>query len=164
MKAKESLFERNGQRRLPRSVWTVNLPAQRLRERIQPAFTHVAAASDFGFVMHDATRIDLAASAAAYREALQLSAGQPMQALFVENFDAHIKHAEGFHRRWMGSNEAKRRWCERVAQMEIDMLCPQHGAIYRGADVHRFISWFDDLQVARHCHCRHPGCNHGPNP
>lgn len=45
------------------------LPAQRLRERIQPAFTHVAAASDFGFVMHDATRIDLAASAAAYREA-----------------------------------------------------------------------------------------------
>lgn len=67
--------------------------------------------------------------------------------LFVENFDAHIKYAEGFHRRWMGSNEAKRRWCERVAQMEIDMLCPQHGAIYRGADVHRFISWFDDLQV-----------------
>jgi flavorubredoxin len=27
------------------------------------------------------------------------------------------------------------------------MLCPQHGAIYRGADVQRFISWFDDLQV-----------------
>jgi flavorubredoxin len=47
----------------------------------------------------------------------------------------------------MGSNEAKRRWCERVSQLDIDMLCPQHGAIYRGADVQRFISWFDDLQV-----------------
>ena len=67
--------------------------------------------------------------------------------LFVENFDQHIRHAEGFHRRWMGSNEAKRRWCERVSQMEIDMLCPQHGAIYQGADVQRFINWFDELQV-----------------
>ena len=27
------------------------------------------------------------------------------------------------------------------------MLCPQHGAIYRGADVQRFINWFDNLQV-----------------
>jgi len=67
--------------------------------------------------------------------------------LFVENFDAHIRHAEGFHRRWMGSNEAKRAWCERVSKMDIDMLCPQHGAIYQGADVQRFINWFDALQV-----------------
>ena len=67
--------------------------------------------------------------------------------LFVENFDRHIRHADGFHRRWMGSNEAKRRWCERASQMDIDMLCPQHGAIYRGADVSRFINWFDELHV-----------------
>ncbi len=66
---------------------------------------------------------------------------------FVEDFDRHIRHAEGFHRRWMGSNEAKRRWCERVSKMDIDMLCPQHGAIYSGADVQRFINWFDELQV-----------------
>jgi len=67
--------------------------------------------------------------------------------LFVENFDQHIRHAEAFHRRWMGSNEAKRRWCERVSQLDVDLLCPQHGAIYRGADVQRFIDWFDDLPV-----------------
>lgn len=67
--------------------------------------------------------------------------------LFVENFDTHIRNAETFHRRWMGSNEAKRRWCERVSQLDIDMLCPQHGAIYRGGDVQRFINWFDELQV-----------------
>lgn len=67
--------------------------------------------------------------------------------LFVEDFDRHVRHAEAFHRRWMGSNEAKRRWCERVAQMDVDMLCPQHGAIYKGDDVARFINWFDDLQV-----------------
>lgn len=67
--------------------------------------------------------------------------------LFVESFDSHIRHAQGFHQRWMGSNEAKRRWCERVSRLDIDLLCPQHGAIYRGADVQRFINWFDELQV-----------------
>jgi len=69
------------------------------------------------------------------------------QALVVDDFAAHIRHAEGFHRRWMGSNEAKRAWCERVSQLDIDMMCPQHGAIYQGDDVKRFINWFDELRV-----------------
>ena len=62
-------------------------------------------------------------------------------------FDAHIKHAEYFHRRWMPSNAAKRDWCERVSKMNIDFLCPQHGAIYTGRNVQRFIDWFDQLDV-----------------
>lgn len=45
------------------------LPADRLRQRIRPPFVHLQAASDFGFVMHDALAVDLAASAAAYRSA-----------------------------------------------------------------------------------------------
>lgn len=68
-------------------------------------------------------------------------------ALFVRNFDQHIRHAEGFHRRWMGSTEAKLDWCERASRMKIDMLCPQHGAIYQGDDVMRFINWFAELPV-----------------
>ncbi len=67
--------------------------------------------------------------------------------LFVEDFDRHIRHAEGFHRRWMGSDKAKRDWCARVSQLDIDMLCPQHGAIYRGEQVKRFIDWFAQLEV-----------------
>lgn len=67
--------------------------------------------------------------------------------LFVNNFDRHIKYAEGFHRRWMGSDIAKRVWCERASAMSIDMLCPQHGAIYCGDDVMRFINWFDELVI-----------------
>lgn len=67
--------------------------------------------------------------------------------LFVKDFDRHIRHAQGFHQRWMGSNEAKLDWCERVAKLDIDLLCPQHGAIYQGADVHRFINWFAELPV-----------------
>lgn len=69
------------------------------------------------------------------------------QRLHVEDFDRHIRHAEMFHRRWMGSNDAKRRWCERVSRLEVDLMCPQHGAIYRGRDVPRFIEWFDELKV-----------------
>jgi len=68
--------------------------------------------------------------------------------LYVKDFDRHIRYAEGFHRRWMGSPEAKRRWCERASTMKIDLLCPQHGAIYTGADVGRFINWFAELEVA----------------
>jgi flavorubredoxin len=47
----------------------------------------------------------------------------------------------------MPSNEAKRAWCERISKLEIDFLCPQHGAIYTGANVQRFIDWFDSLKV-----------------
>jgi flavorubredoxin len=67
--------------------------------------------------------------------------------LFVEDFDSHTRFSEGFHRRFMGSEVAKRDWCERVSKLPIDMLCPQHGAIYRGKDVGRFIDWFDGLAV-----------------
>lgn len=72
------------------------------------------------------------------------------QGIYVTNFDDHVRYAEGFHKRWMGSNEAKNDWCDRVGAMDIKMLCPQHGAIYRGADVARFIQWFRDLEVGLH--------------
>lgn len=67
--------------------------------------------------------------------------------LIVEDFDRHIRHAEAFHRRWMGSERAKRDWCNLVSQMDIQMLCPQHGAIYQGANVKRFIDWFSQLDI-----------------
>jgi flavorubredoxin len=67
--------------------------------------------------------------------------------VFVTDFDKTVKAAEGFHRRWMGSNSAKLSWCERVSKLDIDMLCPQHGAIFQGADVERFINWFAELEV-----------------
>lgn len=69
------------------------------------------------------------------------------QGLYVENFDAHVAYMRGFHQRWMGSNEAKRDWCERVSKLPIDLLCPQHGAIFQGPDVERFLNWFDELAV-----------------
>lgn len=44
------------------------LPRERLARRIAADFTHVEEARDFGFVMHNAVDIDLAASAQRYRE------------------------------------------------------------------------------------------------
>ena len=67
--------------------------------------------------------------------------------MFVKDFDSHVRYIEGFHKRWMGSRSARDAWCERVSQLDIDMLCPQHGAIYRGDDVKRFINWFSRLDV-----------------
>lgn len=67
--------------------------------------------------------------------------------IFVKNFDQHIQYAEGFHRRWMGSECAKIDWCERVSKLNVDMLCPQHGSIYAGEDVNRFINWLSELKI-----------------
>ncbi|HEX5339156.1 MAG TPA: MBL fold metallo-hydrolase [Gallionella sp.] len=77
---------------------------------------------------------------------------QDMNDLYVKDFDKHIEFARGFHQRWMGSKEAVLDWCERASKMQIDMLCPQHGAIYRGADVERFINWFAELEVGSGVH------------
>ncbi len=67
--------------------------------------------------------------------------------IFVSDFDRHIQFAKKFHQRWLGSNEAKQNWCQRIAAMDIDMLCPQHGSIYTGDDVERFINWLAELPV-----------------
>jgi flavorubredoxin len=67
--------------------------------------------------------------------------------IFVRDFDQHTAYMEGFHRRWMPSNRAKQHWVERVGRLKIDLLCPQHGAIFAGADIGRFLNWFSELNV-----------------
>ncbi|MGE5386031.1 MAG: hypothetical protein ACM3SV_09095 [Betaproteobacteria bacterium] len=57
--------------RVPKLRLTVRslLPQTQLRQRIGFDFEHLPVATDFGFVMHDALRVDLEASAARYRQA-----------------------------------------------------------------------------------------------
>ncbi len=67
---------------------------------------------------------------------------------FVEDFDKHIKYMEGFHRRYMVSNKVLRFWASMVRQLDIEMIVPQHGAIFKGKDmVNRFIEWVENLEV-----------------
>ena len=47
----------------------------------------------------------------------------------------------------MPSNEAKRDWVERVRKLNVKMICPQHGRIFKDDNVDRFLDWFDALEV-----------------
>ena len=64
----------------------------------------------------------------------------------VTDFDAHLKYMEGFHRRYMSANVAMRRWAAAARKLDIEIIAPQHGALFRGrALVERFISWAEAL-------------------
>ncbi len=71
-------------------------------------------------------------------------AGVPV---FVEDFDSHIEKMRFFHQRWMPSEQAKRVWIDKVRDLEIDILAPQHGRMFQGDDVKRFLDWFEGLQI-----------------
>jgi flavorubredoxin len=65
---------------------------------------------------------------------------------FVENFKTYLPHIEGFHRRYMCSNRAIQAWLKRISKLEINMIAPQHGRIYKGKVLHQFIDWISKLQ------------------
>lgn len=65
---------------------------------------------------------------------------------FVDDFDAHLPYIEEFHRRYMCSNKAARIWADMVSGLDVEMLAPQHGPVYRGRAVKDFLAWFRELQ------------------
>jgi flavorubredoxin len=67
--------------------------------------------------------------------------------MFVEDFEMHILHMRYFHQRWMPSERAKQNWLERVRELDIEMFAPQHGRVFRGDDVKRFLDWFEGLPL-----------------
>ena len=67
--------------------------------------------------------------------------------IYVTDFDEHVTKMKGFHQRWMPSNTAKNEWIHRVRQMDIDILAPQHGRLFTGDNIDRFLDWFEALEV-----------------
>jgi len=64
----------------------------------------------------------------------------------VEDFDAHINYMEGFHKRYMPTTKALKMWVSTVRRMDIEIIAPQHGAIFPNREiVGRFIEWIDTL-------------------
>ncbi len=64
----------------------------------------------------------------------------------VPDFDAHLKHMAGFHRRYMASGKVMKAWARMARSLDIDIIAPQHGAFFRGREmVGRFIDWCDGL-------------------
>lgn len=66
--------------------------------------------------------------------------------IIVEDFKEHIPLMEKFHQRWMPSNNAKNKWINRVRKLNSTMLCPQHGSIFAGENVKKFLDWLEDLE------------------
>lgn len=66
--------------------------------------------------------------------------------LFVENFKQYLPHIEGFHKRYMSSNKAIKAWLKHIKKLEIDMLVPHHGRIYKGKALKDFLNWLDTLK------------------
>lgn len=65
---------------------------------------------------------------------------------FVTDFDRHVPHMEGFHRRYMGSSKAVRLWVNMVRGLDVQMLVPQHGRPFRGpAMINHFLDWISGL-------------------
>ncbi|MDD1783727.1 FprA family A-type flavoprotein [Enterovibrio sp. ZSDZ35] len=70
--------------------------------------------------------------------------GAPLE---VGDFEEHIPKMKGFHQRWMPSNKAKNDWIRRVRKLDIQAMCPQHGRIFTGDNVGKFLDWFEQLDV-----------------
>ncbi len=68
------------------------------------------------------------------------------QYLFVENFDEHLKIMEGFHKRYLTGNIACKKWVKLVSALDIDMMTPQHGAIFPREHAKRFLQWLEQLR------------------
>ncbi|AOL15401.1 MBL fold metallo-hydrolase [Sulfolobus sp. A20] len=65
--------------------------------------------------------------------------------LFVENFDEHKKLMEGFHKRYIATRKAIDLWLKRIKDLKIDIIAPQHGSIFQGENVKKFIDWLSSL-------------------
>lgn len=66
----------------------------------------------------------------------------------VTDFEKHREHMEGFHRRYMASGRALQVWARTARKLDIEVIAPQHGAIFRGKDmVARFFAWAEDMRA-----------------
>jgi len=66
----------------------------------------------------------------------------------VEDFARHMDFMLDFHQRWMPSRDARDAWLKQIAHLDLEALVPQHGMVFQGDDVGRFLDWFSGLQLA----------------
>lgn len=65
----------------------------------------------------------------------------------VENFETHVPYMEGFHRRYMASNKALRTWVNTVRDLDIEIIAPQHGAMFPNRELSaKLLNWLETLE------------------
>lgn len=76
-----------------------------------------------------------------------LGASLGMDYVYVSDFETHLQYMEGFHKRYMASNMAMKAWAKMVRGLDIEIIAPQHGAIFKGKEmVGQFIDWCEGLR------------------
>ncbi len=65
--------------------------------------------------------------------------------LFVEDFDKHSQYMKPFHERYLPCREALEAWLSIVSDLEIEVVAPQHGAIFVGENAIKFLEWLKKL-------------------
>lgn len=64
----------------------------------------------------------------------------------VSDWDKHLPMMEGFHKRYMAGGAALKGWAKMVRTLPIEIIAPQHGALFRGKEmVEKFIAWCETL-------------------
>lgn len=64
----------------------------------------------------------------------------------VSNFEEHLPYLEAFHKRYMASNIFCKKWTESVNKLDVQIMAPQHGAIFKDTHVKEFLNWFSELK------------------
>lgn len=66
----------------------------------------------------------------------------------ITDLGPHIERMEGFHTRYMASNQAIKLWADMVRGLDVEVIAPQHGSILKGKDVvSDFLDWITGLNV-----------------
>ena len=55
--------------------------------------------------------------------------------LFVENFEEHFEYMEGFHRRYLASSITLKKRLNRIKNLQVNIIAPQHGGIFTEENV-----------------------------
>lgn len=67
--------------------------------------------------------------------------------LVVEDFASHVRHMEGFHKRYMSSGKIGALWANMVRKLDVQWIVPQHGASFKGVEmVDQFIDWVENQE------------------
>ena len=64
----------------------------------------------------------------------------------IDSFDNHKPYLENFHKRYMASNKVCKAWVKNISELQVDLIAPQHGAVFRDDNVQNFLTWFNELQ------------------
>ena len=68
--------------------------------------------------------------------------------LYVEDFEDHVDALAAFHGRFMPSSSARDAWVSMVRELDIEMLVPASGRVFKDQAVDQFLDWLSGAEMA----------------